>query len=112
VRGFAGLLAYLVGVCAIISVGIAGLMALQSPIERKPTAATIAADSQTERLTKPVKQTSVARKKAHADQKHKVVVHVLRERIREAPTGAMSEIYGYAQEPRYIDPNPFRFFGR
>ncbi len=110
-RGFAGLLAYLVGVSAIISVGIAGLMALQSPIERKPSAPTIVVESQTERLAKPIKQTSVARKKAHVDRNHKVV-HVLRERTHEAPTEAASEVYGYAQEPRYLDPNPFPFFGR
>ena len=40
-RGFAGLLAYLVGVSAIISIGIVGLMALQSPIERTPSAPTL-----------------------------------------------------------------------
>ena len=32
-RGFAGLLAYLIGVSAIISIGIVGLLALQSPTE-------------------------------------------------------------------------------
>ena len=42
-RGFAGLLAYFVGVSAIVSVGIAGLMALQSPIEPKPSAPNVAA---------------------------------------------------------------------
>ena len=110
-RGFAGLLAYLVGVSAIISVGVAGLMALQSPIERTPSAPTIAVESHTERLTKPVKQTSVARRKAHADQKHKVV-HILRERPHEVPTIAAGDAYGYAQEPRHLDPNPFPFFGR
>ena len=36
-RGFAGLLAYLVGLSAIISIGVVGLMALQSDMtERHP----------------------------------------------------------------------------
>jgi hypothetical protein len=30
----------------------------------------------------------------------------------EAPTIAAGDAYGYAQEPRRIDPNLFPFFGR
>jgi hypothetical protein len=41
-RGFAGLLAYLVGVSAIISIGIVCLMALQSTIERTSSVPTVA----------------------------------------------------------------------
>ena len=40
-RGLASLLAYLVGASAIIGIGIVGLMALQSPIERTSSASTL-----------------------------------------------------------------------
>jgi hypothetical protein len=108
VRGFASLLAYLVGVSAIISIGVAGLMALQSPTERTPSAPTVAVE---ERPAKPVKQTIVARKTPRPDQKHKMV-HVTPKRTHEAPTITEGDSYGYAQEPRRIDPNLFPFFGR
>jgi hypothetical protein len=110
-RGFAALLAYLVGVSAIISIGVAGLMALQSPIERTPSAPIVAAESHTERLAKPVKETIVGQKKARPDQKHKLV-HVTPKSTHEAPTIAAGDAYGYAQEPRRIDLNLFPFFGR
>jgi len=111
VRGFASLLAYVVGVSAIISIGVAGLMALQLPIERTPSAPTVAVQSHTERLAKPVKQTIVGQEKARPDQKHKMV-HVTPKRTHEAPTIAAGDAYGYAQEPRRIDPNLFPIFGR
>jgi hypothetical protein len=111
VRGLASLLAYLVGVSAIISIGVAGLMALQSPIERTPSAPTIAVESHTERLAKPIKQTIVAQKKAHPDQKRKIV-HVSPKPTHEVPTGTAGDAYGYAQEPRRLDPNLFPIFGR
>ena len=110
-RGFAGLLAYLVGVSAIISIGVTGLMALQKPIEQMPSAPIVAVESQKERLAKPVKQTIVGQKKARADQKHKMV-HLTRKQTHEAPTIAESDSYGYAEEPRRIDSNLFPFFGR
>ena len=66
-RGFAGLLAYLVGLSAIISIGVVGLMALQPPIERTSSAPTVAVESHKERLAKPVKQTIVGQKKAHSN---------------------------------------------
>lgn len=113
-RGLASLLAYLVGASAIIGIGIVGLMALQSPqspIERTSSASTVAVESHTEHLAKPAKQTIVAQKKAHADQKHKMV-HVISKRAHEAPTIAAGDAYGYAQEPRHLNPNPFPFFGR
>ncbi len=109
-RGFTSLLAYLVGVSAIISIGVAGLMALQSPLEPTPSAPPIAVESQTGRFAKPVKQTKVAQNKALPDQKHKV--HVISKRVHKAPTIAASDAYGYAQEPRHLDPSPFPFFGR
>jgi len=109
-RGFAGLLAYLAGVLTIVSIGVAGLMALQPPIERTPSAPTVAVESHKERPAKEVTHTIVGQKKASPDQKHKMV-HVTPKRTHEAPTVAAGDAYGYAQEPRRIDPNPFSFFG-
>lgn len=108
-RFFAGLLAYLVGVSAIISIGIIGLMALQSA-NRTPSAPIVAA-AQKERLAKPVKQTIVGQKKARPDQKHKMV-RVTPKRTYEGPTIAAGDAYGYAQEPRRIDRNLFPLLGR
>ena len=116
-RGFAGLLAYLVGVSAIISIGVLGLMALQPPIERTPSAPTVAVESHKERLAKPVKQATVGQKKTHANherqtvQKHQTV-RVTRKQPHETPNIAAGDAYGYAQEPRRIDPNLFPLFGR
>jgi hypothetical protein len=110
-RSFAGLLAYLVGLSAVISIGIVGLMALQPPIERTPSAPIASAASHNERLATPVKQTIGTQKKARPDQKHKMV-HVNRKQPREAATIAAGDAYGYAQEPRRINPNLFPLFGR
>jgi hypothetical protein len=103
VRGFASLLAYLVGVSAIISIGVAGLMALQSPMERTPAAPTVAVES----YAAPT-QTIVGKKKARAHQKHKMV----HKPTHEPPTTAAGDAYGYAQEPRRQNSNLFRTFGR
>ena len=116
-RGFAGLLAYLVGVSAIISIGVLGLMALQPPIERTSSAPTVAVESHKERLAKPVKQTTVGQKKTHSNHERQTVqkhqkVRVTRKQPHEAPTIAAGDAYGYGQEPRRIDPNLFPFFGR
>jgi hypothetical protein len=110
-RGFAGLIAYLVGVSAIITVGIAGLMALQSPSARTPSAPIASAVSHNEYLGTGTQQTIAAQKKARPDRKHKIV-HVTRERTHEAPSTNEAS-YGYAQEPRRrIDPSLFSIFGR
>jgi hypothetical protein len=112
VRGFASLLAYLVGVSAIISIGLAGLMALQLPIERPPSAPNVAVKSQhTERFAKPIEQTIVAKKAARPDQKKKMV-HLAPKRKDEMPTVASGDAYGYAQELRRLNSNLFPFFGR
>jgi len=111
-RFFAGLLAYLVGVLAIVSIGIIGLMALRLPVERTPSTPITAAASHVE-PAKPVKQTLVARKNVRPRQKNKTV-HITSKRTREAPTiGAGHEAYGYASEAprRRIDPNLFSIFG-
>ena len=116
-RGFAGLLAYVTGFSAIISIGVVGLMALQSPMERTSSASSVAVESHKERLAKPVKQTIVGQKRAHSNQKHQTVqrhqtVRVTRKQPREAPTIAAGDAYGYAQEPRRINSNLFPFFSR
>jgi hypothetical protein len=124
-RFLAGLLAYLVGISAVISIGIVGLMALQSPIEPTPSAPIVAA-TQKGRPVKPAKQVTVDDKKAQPGQKHKVVQvtgkkarpnpkhnMVQDTKTHEAPsTVAGHNAYGYVEEPRRIDPNLFPFFGR
>jgi len=111
-RGFAGLLVYLVGVSAVFSIGIVGLMALQSPAERTPSSPPVAAASHAESLAKPVKRPVDDSKTAHRNQKHKKV-HATRKQ-HEAPSidAGRRNAYGYAEEPRRIDPNRFLFFGR
>jgi len=111
-RGFAGLLAYLAGVSAIFGIGIVGLMALQSPTGRTSSSAAVAAASHTESLAKPVKRSVDDKKTAHRNQKHKKE-HVTRKQPHEAPSmDPGRNAYGYAEEPRRIDPNRFLFFGR
>ena len=96
-RGFAGMLAYLIGISAIISIGIVGLMALQSPIERTPSAPIVAVESHKERLAEPVIDDP---KKARPNQKHKIA-HLTRKRTHEAPTIVVGhDAYGYAEESR------------
>jgi hypothetical protein len=112
-RGVAVVLGYLFGVAATISIGIVGLMALQSSIKPTPSAPVAATVAQKERLTRPVKQTTVAQKDARTNQKRKAT-HVARKRKEEAPTMAPSgfSAYGYAPEPRRHYQYPFQFFGR
>jgi hypothetical protein len=106
-RGFAGLLAYLAGVSAIFSIGIVGLMALQSPTERLPLSPTVATASDKGHLAKPVKQPTDGEKTANKIQRHKKV-HISRKQRRD---DAGRSAYGYAEEHR-IDPNEHFFFGR
>ena len=111
-RGFAGLLAYLAGVSAIFGIGIVGLMALQSPTGRTSSSAPIPAASHTESIAKPVKRPVDDKRTAHRNHKHKKE-HVTRKQPHEAPAmDAGRNAYGYAEEPRRIDPNRFLFFGR
>jgi hypothetical protein len=106
-RGFAGLLAYLAGVSAIFGIGIVGLMALQSPAVRTPSPPVAA----TESLDKPVKRPVDDKKTAHRNQKHKKV-QVTRKQHEAPSIDAGRNAYGYAEQPRRIDPNRFLFFGR
>jgi hypothetical protein len=105
-RGVAVLIAYLLGLGAIISFGIAGLMALQSSTKPTPSVATA---PPTERIAKPGKQTT--QKDAQSNQKRKTV-NTTRKRREEAPTTSPSglDAYGYANEHRRFY-SPF-FWGR
>jgi len=106
---FAGFLAYIVGVSAVIGLGIVGLMALESSIQQTRSAPIVAATSAEKPLVPSVKQTNVHHKTARTDQTHKMA-EVIHKQTREAPTIAGQETYGYAAEPRPY-PNLF-FFGR
>ena len=100
----------LLGLGAIISFGIAGLMALQSPTIPTPSAPVAAAAPHKERVAKPVKQTT--QKDAQSNKKRKTV-NANRKRMEEAPTSSSGfDAYGSADEPRRFYLNPFRFFGR
>ena len=109
-RGFALLLAYVVGLSAVIGIGMMGLMALNKPT---PSAAPVAAAaSHKEHLATPTKQTTAAQKDAQPSQKRKVT-HVVRKRKEVAPTNPSGfDAYGYAQEPRRFNQYPSFFFGR
>ena len=108
-RGFAVLLAYVVGLSAVIGVGMIGLMALNKSM---PSVAPVVAASQKERVAKPIKQTTVAQKDAQPSQKRKVA-HVVRKHKEVAPTNPSGfDAYGYAQEPRRFNQYPSFFFGR
>ena len=106
-RGVALLLAYLLGLGAIISFGIAGLMALQSSTKSTPSAASVA--TSLESLAKPIKQKTVDQKEAQPRQKRKVT-HKRKEEVPSHSSGF--DAYGYAQEPRRFYNHPFQFFGR
>ncbi|MGB6586210.1 MAG: hypothetical protein WBE93_09655 [Pseudolabrys sp.] len=107
-RGVAALIFYMLGLGAVVSFGIAGLMALQSPTVPAPVTA---ATPHKERVAKPVKETT--QKDAQSNQKRKTV-NATRKRREEAPTISSSglDAYGSANEPRSFYQYPFRFFGR
>ena len=109
-RGFAVLLAYVVGLAAVTSVGIVGLMALQSSIKPIASAPAAAAEAYKQRRAKPVQQTAVTHRDAHPNQKRKTV-HATRRRTEDTPAFAASGFgaYGYAQEPRRAYGYPFSF---
>ena len=108
-RGFAVLLAYVVGLSAVIGIGMMGLMALNKPTQ---SAARVVATSQKERVAKPINQTTVTQKDAQPSQKRKVA-HVPRKRKEETPTFSSGfSAYGYAQEPRRFYQYPSPLFSR
>jgi len=110
-RGASLLIAYLLALGAIISFGIAGLMALQSPAKPTPSASAAAVAPHKKRIAKPVKQTM--QKDAQSNQKRKTM-NATRNRMEGAPTVPSSglDAYGSTDEPRRFYLNPFRFFGR
>jgi hypothetical protein len=108
-RGVTLLIAYLLGLGAIISFGIAGLMALQSSTQPTPSAPVATVAKPKEQVAKPVKQTT--QKDAQSNQKRKTV-NANRKRREEAPTSSPSglDAFGYANEHRRFY-SPF-FWGR
>ena len=108
-RGVALLIAYLLGLGAIISFGIAGLMALQSSTQPPPSAPVATVAKPKEQVAKPVRQTT--QKDAQSNQKRKAV-HATRMRREEAPTISPSglDAFAYANEHRRFY-SPF-FWGR
>jgi hypothetical protein len=112
-RGFAVLLAYVVGLSAVVGIGIIGVMALYSSTKAMPSAQPVAAASQKERLAKPIKQKTVAEKEARPSQKRKAA-HVTRKRKEEAPTMDPSgfNAYGYAPASRRMYQYPLQFYNR
>jgi|SRR5262245_17355128 len=111
-RFFAGLLAYLVGISALISIAIVGVMTLKSPVDRT-SAAPVALAAPNERIVGQGKPVSATQKKTQPDRKGKAV-HTAHKRLPAPPPIIGSDIaYGYAAEPRRrIDPNLFFTFGR
>ena len=109
-RGVAVLIVYLLGLGAIVSFGIAGLMALHSPATSTSSAPATAVAPHKEWVAKPARQTT--QKDSQSNQKRKTV-KVTRKRTKEVPTisSSGSDAYGSANEPRPFYPNPFRFFG-
>jgi hypothetical protein len=84
-----------------------------APLERTSSAPTVAVESHKERLAKPIKQTTVGQKKTHSNHEHQTVQKHQTVRVTgKQPTIAAGDAYGYAQEPRRIDPNLFLIFGR
>jgi len=111
-RAVAVLLAYVVGLSAVVGVGITGLMALRSSTNPTPSAASVVAASQKERVAKPIKQTTVAQKEVQPSPKRKVT-HVARKQKEDAPTFSSGwSAYGYVPESRRFNQYPSFFFGR
>ena len=108
-RGVSLLIAYLLGLGAVISFGIAGLMALQSSTQPPPSAPVATVAKPKEQVAKPVKQTT--QKDAQSNQKRKAV-QATRKRREEAPTISPSglDAFAYANEHRRFY-SPF-FWGR
>ena len=111
VRGIAVLLVYLLGLSALLSVGVIGVTALNSPSKSMPSAQPVATASQKERVAKPAKQTTTVTQKEAQPQKRKVA-HVNRKRKEETPASSGFDAYGYAQQPRRFYQYPAQFFGR
>ena len=105
-RGVSVLIAYLLVLGAIVTFGIASLMALQPSTKPTPSASA-AAVADKEQIAQPVKQTT--QKDAQPNQKRKTV-KATRKRMENAPTNRSSGLDAYrsADKPRHFYPNPFR----
>ena len=111
-RFVASLLAYLVGVSVLISIGIVGFMILQSPNDRTRAAPVAPTAPNIERPVSPTKPEMTAQKKTQFNRKNKIA-RTAHKQMHPLPTTDGSDAYGYAEAPRYrIDPNTFFIFGR
>ena len=109
-RALAGFLAYIVGVTAVIGLGIVALMALGSPIQQTPSAPIVAVASPKKPLSPSVKQTNVHHKTARTNQTHKMA-KVIHKRTREVLTVVGQEFIWirsrtapYRSEPIFFRP--------
>jgi hypothetical protein len=112
VRFLAGLLAYLVGMSVLVSVGIAGIMALRSPpMERVPAELSKSTVSSSDRPASGTKQRTNSEAKPQHTRKNKVVRE---DHKRTHPALNFGyRAYGYAEEPRRrMGPDPFFIFSR
>src|SRR5262245_38117963 len=111
-RGIAVLLANLVGLSALVSVAVVGVIALHSSPKSMQSAPPAAAASRKARLPEPAKPAAPAHQKAAHHQKRKVA-HVTRKRKEEAPMFSSGfDAYGFAPQPRRFYQYPTQFFGR
>jgi hypothetical protein len=112
-RGIAVLLAYLVGLSALVSVGVVGVMALHSSTKSMPSALSVSAALQKDRLAKSAKQAAtIPQKETKPPQKRKVA-HATHKRKEQAPTSSSGfDAFGFAPKPRRFYQYPTQFFGR
>jgi hypothetical protein len=96
----------------LVSIGIAGIMALRSPpAVRAPAEPGNSAALNSERSASVPKNIATEQTKPHLARKDKTA-HVARKRT-PAVNPSANETYGYAEEPRRrIYPNPFFVFPR
>jgi hypothetical protein len=110
-RFFAGLLAYVVAMSVLMSIGIVGFIALQSTTDRTRAAPVGSTASNSDRLVSPAKPETTVQKKTQPERKNKIA-RTAHKQMHSLPTGG-DDAYGYAEAPRYrIDPNMFFIFGR
>jgi hypothetical protein len=112
VRFLVGLIAYVIGMSVLVSVGIAGIMALRSPpMERAPAEFSKSTASSSERPASGTKQRANTEAKPQHARKNKLVREDHKRTYPALNSG--NGAYGYAEEPRRrFDPNPFLMFGR
>jgi len=112
VRFLVGLIAYVIGMSVLVSVGIAGIMALRSPtMERAPAEFSKSTASSIERPASGTKQRTNSEAKPQHTRKNKVVREDHKRTYPALNSGYRA--YGYAEEPRRrMGPDPFFIFSR